>query len=307
MYVCLNAPTLSVSVYNNTTVSTVDPETPFSLDIDWGVEQNDKIEKLYVQIDGLTFIENWSKNNGGSSVDGLYSDDKTGIFDADTKAAGKKSYTFYPAEGAAAGSYTVKVWFEDTSGNKSNVETYTLKLKDYITGTPATQSVSSSGDRELGYTFTWSGEMASIDVSIDNGATIANGWVDAETFSKSLSFGTSDVGGEGINSYVFTKLLLADDVEVGEYTVTVTMTNKAGVTSDPWTGTVKVYTKAAMITNLESAATSVFGGSDKKTCAVEIAEMLLENDFEPAFIAGVLGNIKSEGSCGFFENIMGYT
>ena len=185
----------------------------------------------------------------------------------------------------------MKVWFEDASGNKSNVETYTLTLKDYITGTPATQSVSSSGDRELSYTFTWSGEMASIDVSIDNGATIANGWVDAETFSKSLSFGTSDVGGEGINSYVFTKLLLADDVEVGEYTVTVTMTNKAGVTSDPWTGTVKVY--SSDVASIVKGVQNYFTDAEKRATATMVTELLLtDGNFEIAYVAGILGNMQ---------------
>lgn len=53
---------------------------------------------------------------------------------------------------------------------------------------------------------------------------------------------------------------------------------------------------AHMIRNLEDSTLS------KKDTLVAMAEVLLDNGFAPAFVAGILGNIMVEGDCGRFES-----
>ena len=53
---------------------------------------------------------------------------------------------------------------------------------------------------------------------------------------------------------------------------------------------------AHMIRNLEGSTLS------KKDTLVAMAEVLLDNGFAPAFVAGILGNILVEGDCGRFES-----
>lgn len=45
----------------------------------------------------------------------------------------------------------------------------------------------------------------------------------------------------------------------------------------------------------------------KKAACIGMAETLLDNRYEPAFVAGVLANIACEGTFGIFENVWGYT
>ena len=53
---------------------------------------------------------------------------------------------------------------------------------------------------------------------------------------------------------------------------------------------------AHMIRNLEASTLS------KKDTLVAMAEVLLDDGFAPAFVAGILGNIMVEGDCGRFES-----
>ena len=53
---------------------------------------------------------------------------------------------------------------------------------------------------------------------------------------------------------------------------------------------------AHMIRNLEDSTLS------KKDTLVAMAEVLLDDGFAPAFVAGILGNIMVEGDCGRFES-----
>ena len=53
---------------------------------------------------------------------------------------------------------------------------------------------------------------------------------------------------------------------------------------------------AHMIRNLEDSTLS------KKDTLVAMAEVLLDDGFAPAFVAGILGNILVEGDCGRFES-----
>lgn len=56
-----------------------------------------------------------------------------------------------------------------------------------------------------------------------------------------------------------------------------------------------------MLDNLKND-TSLGLSSDKKTAMVKAAERLLNDGYEVAFVAGVLGNIQSEGTPGIFES-----
>jgi hypothetical protein len=62
--------------------------------------------------------------------------------------------------------------------------------------------------------------------------------------------------------------------------------------------TVKDFTLQTLLNNIGNS-TSI--ADEKKEGCKEVARMLLENGFEIAFIAGVLGNIQHEGNSGLFE------
>ena len=68
-------------------------------------------------------------------------------------------------------------------------------------------------------------------------------------------------------------------------------------------------TNAEMLNNLRNSSFFFCGQSyaGKKNTMIEVAEKMLDAGFEPAFVAGALGNVAKEGSCGMFENVFGYS
>ncbi len=56
-----------------------------------------------------------------------------------------------------------------------------------------------------------------------------------------------------------------------------------------------------MLDNLKND-TSLGLSADKKTAILKAAERLLNDNYDPAFVAGVLGNIQNEGTPGVFES-----
>ena len=57
----------------------------------------------------------------------------------------------------------------------------------------------------------------------------------------------------------------------------------------------------AILNNLENCSSSVIPTSKKEMC-VAIARAMFEEGYKPAFVAGMLSNLKSEGDIGFFES-----
>ena len=88
--------------------------SPFKYTISW----TDNIESLHVYIEGMNFIEEWSKENGGTASDS-YADGKGGIGD-EALAQKMKQYTFYPVSGTMPNDYVVQIWAEDESGRETN-------------------------------------------------------------------------------------------------------------------------------------------------------------------------------------------
>ncbi len=56
-----------------------------------------------------------------------------------------------------------------------------------------------------------------------------------------------------------------------------------------------------MLNNLENCSSSVIPTSKKEAC-VAIARAMFAEGYKPAFVAGMLSNLKSEGDIGFFES-----
>lgn len=68
-------------------------------------------------------------------------------------------------------------------------------------------------------------------------------------------------------------------------------------------------TDAEMLENLNASSFTFDGRSyaGKKAAMIAVASRMLSDGFEPAFVAGALGNVAKEGSCGKFENVFSYT
>lgn len=71
----------------------------------------------------------------------------------------------------------------------------------------------------------------------------------------------------------------------------------------------RAETKEDMLNNLRNSSFYFYGQSYayKKSTMIEVAEKMLDAGFEPAFVAGALGNVAKEGSCGMFENVFSYS
>lgn len=74
-------------------------------------------------------------------------------------------------------------------------------------------------------------------------------------------------------------------------------------TSVPATNNTYIISAASTMSERILNDTSLGLSADKKRSLASIAEALLNEGYEQAFIAGVLGNIACEGSFGKFESL----
>ena len=81
-------------------------------------------------------------------------------------------------------------------------------------------------------------------------------------------------------------------------TINNALKNIGSSTTNPTESTVSIQ---KMLDNLKNV-TSLGISADKKTAILKAAERLLNDKYEPAFVAGVLGNIQNEGTPGIFES-----
>ncbi len=116
--------------------------------------------------------------------------------------------------------------------------------------------------------------------------------------------GTEGIFGEGTKNAVIAFQKdhgLGQDGMVGNDTknaINNALKNIGSSTTNPTESTVSIQ---KMLDNLKND-TSLGISADKKTAILKAAERLLNDKYEPAFVAGVLGNIQNEGTPGIFES-----
>ena len=120
--------------------------SPFKYTISW----TDNIESLHVYIEGMNFIEEWSKENGGTASDS-YADGKGGIGD-EALAQKMKQYTFYPVSGTMPNDYVVQIWAEDESGRGTEKWTGILTVDDRLHTTEAKAGTEEAVDKMINET-----------------------------------------------------------------------------------------------------------------------------------------------------------
>ena len=96
--------------------------------------------------------------------------------------------------------------------------------------------------------------------------------------------------------------------DVGGLSIAVTGTNSDGQTvTDAIHVQIAGNTLNRMMENLANDTTIAVESSTRRSSMVTIGQGMLDRSFEPAFVAGMLGNVMAEGSIGEFERVSNHS